>query len=138
MSWKDKVKEWGGGLVSFLSEDGECITFVVAGEPTLIHSTFKERKTERIGAPIITDDGFSLLIMGKRLACKLSKYEDKFTDNAFIVVRHGEKGDITTTYDIHTLEDGEKTAALFNKLNTDFELTMIDDAVREAVDIMGS
>lgn len=138
MSWKDKMKEWGGGEVSFLSEDGEAIVFVVADEPILLESKYKNQTTERIGAPLVTDDGFTLLIMGKRLARKLSKYEGDFKKHAFIAVRHGAERDINTTYELTILDDAERTAKLFNLLNTQFDKTMVDEAVEAAKDIMSS
>ena len=75
MSWKEKMKEWGGGDLAFLSEDGEVITFAVVGEPVLLEGKFKGKPSEKIGCPIVTRDGFTLFIAGKRLARKLSKYE---------------------------------------------------------------
>ncbi len=138
MSWKDKMAEWGGGEVSFLSEDGECIVFVVAGEPQLLESKYKNQKTERIAAPLITEDGFSLLIMGKRLARKLSKHEDEFSGKAFIAVRHGAERDINTTYELSVLDDQERTNKLFNILNTDFQPEQVDEAIEAAKDIMSS
>ena len=138
MSWKDKMAEWGGGEVSFLSEDGECIVFVVAGEPQLLESKYKNQTTERIAAPLITDDGFTLLIMGKRLARKLSKHEADFGKHAFIAVRHGEERDINTTYELTVLDDPERTKKLFEILARDFNPTQVDEAIEAAKDIMSS
>ena len=136
MSWKERMAEWGGGEVSFLSEDGECIVFVVAGEPQLLESKYKNQTTERIAAPLITDDGFTLLIMGKRLARKLSKHEADFDTHAFIAVRHGEERDINTTYELTVLDDADRTAKLFNMLSTEFNETMVEEAIEAAKDIM--
>lgn len=138
MGWKDKMKEWGGGEVSFLSEDGEAIVFIVCGEPRLLESSYKKKVTERIAAPLITLDGFTLLIIGKRLARKLSKYEDKFKDSAFVVVRHGEQGDINTMYDLSVLDDPATTAKLFEYKVSIFDPSMIDEAITAAQDIMSS
>ncbi|GAI46524.1 unnamed protein product, partial [marine sediment metagenome] len=49
MSWKEKSKEFGGGDLAFLSEDGEVINFVVVGEPVLLEGKFKGRPTEKVG-----------------------------------------------------------------------------------------
>ncbi len=138
MSWKERMAEWGGGEVSFLSEDGECMVFIVAGEPQLLKSKYKNQETERIAAPLITDDGFTLLIMGKRLARKLSKHEGDFSTKAFIAVRHGEERDINTTYELSVLDDPERTAKLFNMLSTQFDDTMVEEAITAAKDIMSS
>lgn len=138
MSWKDKMAEWGGGDVSFLSEDGEAIVFIVCGEPVLLESKYKGKVTERIAAPLITDDGFTLLVMGKRLARKLSKHEDKFVDTAFIAVRHGEQRDINTTYELTVLDDRERTLRLLKYLTDTYDPSMIDEAIAAAKDIMES
>jgi len=105
MSWKDKMKEWGGGDISFLSEDGECITFRVIGEPFLIEGNFRGNTTQRIGCPIVTADGFTLLIVGKRVGRRLAKHEDKFNAQAFDLIRHGEPGDVKATYELNRCND---------------------------------
>lgn len=138
MNWKDSMAEWGGGEVSFLSEDGECIRFVVAGEPQLLESKYKQQTTQRIAAPLMTPDGFTLLIMGKRLARKLSKYESQFDSEAFIVIRHGEARDIDTTYELKALADDDLKAKLFGLLTTEFNEEMVADAIIAAKDIMSS
>ena len=138
MSWKERMAEWGGGEVSFLSEDGEAIVFIVAGEPQLMESKYKGQTTQRIAAPLITLDGFTLLIMGKRLARKLSKYESQFGNEAFIAIRHGEERDINTTYELKLLEDEERKAKLFDLLRTQFNEDMVKDAIAAAQDIMSS
>ena len=39
--WKEKMKDWGGGDLTFLSSDGEVIMFVVVDEPQLLHGDRK-------------------------------------------------------------------------------------------------
>jgi len=138
MNWKDSMREWGGGEVSFLSEDGECVVFVVCGEPVLLESMFKKKKTERIGAPVMTEDGFSLLVMGKRLARRLSKHEENFGSHAFIAVRHGDQGDINTRYELTVLDDIERTTKLFQMVAEGIPADTINEAVASAIDIMSS
>ncbi|GAH04789.1 unnamed protein product [marine sediment metagenome] len=121
-----------------MSEDGEAIVFVVAGEPQLLESKYKNQVTQRVAAPLITLDGFTLLIMGKRLARRLSKHEAGFGSQAFIAVRHGEERDINTTYELKVLDDVERTAQLFELLSTQFEPSMVDEAITAAKDIMSS
>jgi len=136
MSWKDKMKDFGGGDLAFLSEDGEVIKFIVVGEPVLLRGTFKGRPSEKIGCPIITEDGFVLFVAGKRLARKISKYEDTFNDVAFMAVRHGQQNDITATYELIVLDDGVLAAKLFDIKVKDFTPDMIDDAVKAAESVM--
>ena len=136
MGWQDKVKEWGGGDVSFLSEDGEVICFVVCGEPQLLKSKYKNTPTERIAAPVVTLEGFSLLIIGKRLFRRLSKHEKRFKDHAFMVVRRGESGDSNTKYELSVLDDETMTANLFKVRDAEFKPAMITEAMKAAAEIM--
>lgn len=136
MSWKEKMQEWGGGDLTFLSEDGELITFVVVGEPVLLEGKYKGKPSEKIGCPIVTADGFALLIAGKRLARKLSKYEEQFSITAFIAIRHGEQGDINATYELKTLVDVDLTKQLFElAAERDFSAETAD-AVSAALEVM--
>lgn len=136
MSWKEKIKEFGGGDLAFLSEDGEAIMFVVVGEPVLLAGKFKGRPSEKIGCPIVTPDGFVLFIAGKRLARKISKYENQFSDTAFIAIRHGAQGDIESTYELKVLEDVEQTKKLLKEAKgKDFKVEL-DDAVNAAIVVM--
>jgi len=136
MSWKDKMSEWGGGDLAFLSEDGEAIIFVVVGEPVLLAGKYKGRVSEKIGCPVVTADGFVLFIAGKRLARKLSKYEDEFSSNAFMAVRHGTQNDITSSYELKIVPDAEMTTNLLAIAKRDFNPEMIADAVKAAEAVM--
>ena len=136
MSWKDKTKEWGGGEIAFLSEDGEAICFIVVGEPVLLSGKFKGKLTVRVGAPIVSQDGFTLLIMGKRLARRLSKYEDDFESNAFIAVRRGAQNDINTTYELNLCKDEVISKELFDYKANVFKEPMIAEAVKDAEEVM--
>lgn len=136
MSWKDKIKKFGGGDLAFLSEDGEVICFVVVGEPVLLEGKFKGKPSEKVGCPIVTPDGFVLFVAGKRLARKISKYEEQFNDTAFMAIRHGEQNDITSSYELKILDDADLTAKLFSIRDTDFIPDMIDEAVQAALTVM--
>ena len=114
MSWKEKMKEWGGGDITFLSSDGECIIFVVVDEPQLLTGKFKGNEQERIGCPVVTDEGFLLFITGKRVGRKLSKFESRFKDTAFMVTRHGGAEDKETQYDVEVMDDKAKTELLYS------------------------
>ncbi|MBA7630548.1 hypothetical protein ES703_38071 [subsurface metagenome] len=136
MSWKEKVKEFGGGDLSFLSEDGEVICFVVCGEPILLEGKFKGKLSEKVGCPVVTEYGFSLLIVGKRLFRKIAKREDGFDKDGYMAIRHGEQGDITATYDLKVLDNSELVKRLFEVKKKQFKKEMIAEAVIAAQDVM--
>jgi len=136
MSWKDKMEEWGGGDISFLSEDGEAIIFVVCADPELLVGKYKGRPSERIGCPVVTQDGYTLFVAGKRIARRLSRFEDQFQTAAFMLVRRGEHNDIETTYDLTVCQDSETTARLFALKETDFKPEMVKDSVDAANEVM--
>lgn len=136
MVWKEKMKDWGGGDITFLSSDGECIIFVVVDAPQLLTGKFKGKEQQRIGCPVITDEGFLLFITGKRVARKLSKFEARFKDTAFIVTRHGEAGDIDAKYDVSVMDDKAKTEQLFALAKTEYRPALLKQAIEDAAEIM--
>lgn len=136
MAWKDKMKEWGGGDLTFLSSDAEVIMFVVVDEPVLLTGKFKGNPQERIGCPVVTDEGFVLFVTGKRTARKLSKFEDRFKDAAFMVVRHGETGDINSKYDVTILDNAVKTQQLFDLAKKEYKKDMLKQAITDAKEVM--
>lgn len=136
MAWKDKMKEWGGGDLTFLSSDGEVITFVVVDEPVLLEGKFKGKPQERIGCPVVTDEGFVLFVTGKRTARKLSKFEDKFKKCAFMIVRHGDSGDINSQYDVSILDNEVKTTQLFDLAAKEYKKPMLKQAIEDAKEVM--
>lgn len=135
MTWKDKSKEWGGGDVSFLSEDGELVTFVVVGEPYLIKGKFRGKETERIGAPVISPEGFSILVIGKRVFRRLAKYEDKFKTQAFDLIRHGEPGDTKSTYELNRCDMPELEKKLLAIAKKGVSIEEIGEAIAAAEEI---
>lgn len=138
MGWRDKMKEWGGGDITFLSSDGEVIIFVVVDEPVLLVGKFKGKEQERIGCPVITDEGFALFITGKRVGRKLSKFEDMFKSKAFMITRHGEAGDINATYDVGILDSKEKTTQLFDIAKKEYKPALLKQAIEDAKEVMTS
>lgn len=138
MSWKEKMKEWGGGDFTFLSSDGECIIFVVADEPALLISKFKGKEQQRIGCPIITDEGFSLFVTGKRVARKLSKFETQFKSQAFVVIRHGVEGDINATYEVSILDNKEKTTQLLTLREKEYKPALLKQAIEDVQEVMSN
>jgi len=135
-TWKDSMKDWGGGDLTFLSSDGEVIMFVVVDQPQLLQGKFKGNPQDRIGCPVVTDEGFVLFITGKRVARKLSKFEDRFKDAAFMVVRHGESGDINARYDVSILDEKVKTQQLFDIAKKEYKPAMLKDALKDAKEVM--
>jgi len=136
MSWKEKMQEFGGGDLTFLSEDGEVIFFRVVGEPVLLSGKYKNKPSEKIGCPVVTLDGFVLFVIGKRLARKLAKHESQFTDVGFEVIRHGAQNDITSTYELKVIDDADTNASLFATRDDnvfDVEITEAVDAAQSAM-----
>jgi len=136
MSWKKKIKEFGGGDLAFLSEDGEVLNFIVVGDPVLLKGRFKGKPSEKVGCPIVTEDGFVLFVVGKRLARKISKYEEHFDKYVFQAIRHGEQNDITATYHLKVLDNPELAEQLFALKVGEFSPDMIAEAVISAEGVM--
>ena len=136
MSWKSKVKEFGGGDLTFISSDGECLVFVVVGDPVLLTGKFKGKEQDRIGCPVMADEGFMLFVTGKRVARKISKFEEHFKDKALMVVRHGEAGDINATYDVSLYDNDEKAVQLFNIAKRDYKPALLKQAIEDAKEVM--
>lgn len=134
--WREKMKEWGGGDLTFLSSDGECIIFVVADDPVLLKGKFKGNESERIGCPVVTDEGFMLLIIGKRAARKLSKFESVFKEQALMITRHGVEGDINATYEVTALQAGKKTEHLFDLMKKEYTAAKLKQAIKDAKDVV--
>jgi len=136
MSWKEKMREFGGADLAFLSEDGEVIQFVVVGEPVLLVGKYKGKESQKIGCPIVTWDGFVLFVAGKRLARRISKYEKNFKTDSFLAIRHGEQDDKDTSYELKVNDNKDNTAKLFEIAKRDFKPAMIAEAVEAAKDVM--
>jgi len=130
------MKEFGGGDITFLSGDGEVIIFVVVGEPILLEGKYKGKPSDKIAAPVVTDEGFQLFICGKRLARKIGKRESDFKTTAFMAIRHGLENDINSSYELRVFPDAEKTKELFAIAKRDFKPEQIAEAVDAARDVM--
>jgi len=138
MTWKDKMKEFGGGNFTFLSVDGEVLTFIVVGEPVLLEGVFKGKKNERIGCPIVTDEGYLLFICGKRLARKISKLERYFETKAIMAIRHGEEGDVNAKYDVKIVPEKETFERLQAIKKTDFKRAMIQESIDDSAEVLSN
>lgn len=138
MSWKEKAKDWGGGDFTFLSSDGECILFVVVDEPVLLKGVFKGKEQERIGCPVVTDEGFQLFVTGKRVFRKLSKFEPMFKTTAFMITRHGVEGDTNAKYPVVVLDDTAKTEQLLTIAKADYKPALLKQAIIDVQEVMTS
>lgn len=136
MGWKDKMKEFGGGDLTFLSSDGECLVFTVVADPVLLHGKFRGKEQDRIGCPVMTDEGFMLFVCGKRVGRKISKFEDKFKTHALIVVRHGETGDVNCTYNVKVYDNDEVAKRLHAMAKTDYKKDLLTQAIKAADECM--
>lgn len=136
MGWKEKMKEFGGGDLTFLSSDGECLVFAVVTDPVLLHGKYKGKEQDRIGCPVMTDEGFSLFVCGKRVGRKISKFEEHFDKKALIVVRHGETGDVNCTYDVKLYDNDEVAKRLLTMIKSDYTPDLLEQAIKDATDCM--
>lgn len=137
MGFKDKLKEFGGGDFTFLSEDGEQLVCVIVDLPVLLKSKFQGKEQDRIGIPCMTEDGYALFITGKRVARKVSKFENRFADSALVITRHGESGDVNSRYTVSVLEDGVITKELLAMAKKEYKPQLTEEAVKEASKILG-
>lgn len=134
MGFKEVIKDWGGGDLTFLSEDGEVLRFVVGGDPALIAGKFRGKETERAGIPIFTLEGQTLLVIGKRVTRRLSKFEDKFATTAFQLVRNGEANSTDTTYELTVIDDKEITAKLLKMRKAGIDKDELVESFKSALE----
>jgi len=136
MTWKDKMKEFGGGNFTFLSVDGEVLIFIVVGEPVLLVGKYKGKENKRCGCPVVTDEGYMLFICGLRLARKISKLERQFDTHAIMVVRHGGEGDVNAKYDVMFVPEKETFERLLAIKKADFKPAMIAESVADSAEVL--
>lgn len=136
MSWKDSLKDIGGGDITFLSSDGAFIEFVVVDEPIIFNCTYQKQEQQKVGWPVMTADGFTLLIVGKRVARKMIPFEKFSKTKAFSLIRHGAEGDVNATYKLTVLENAEPAKSLFAAAKTDYNKQQLVDAVAAAKECM--
>lgn len=136
MTWKEKIEEFGGSDATFLTEDGETITFVICADPVLFISKYKGQENNRIGFPIVSMEGFSILVIGKRVVRRLGKHEKEFETTAFEVTRNGEPNSQDTTYDVRACKDPELTARLFELKAVEYVSKELPDAIKAVEEIL--
>ena len=130
MSWMEKMKEYGGADVAFLSEDGEMTTIVIVADPVLIEGKYLKKDTKRVGVPCVSIEGFQLLIVGMRVGRRLAKKEQHHPVWAFEIIRHGEPGETSARYEINRTKDAE----LEKKLLKDAEGLDYEEDLVEAIE----
>ena len=135
-TWHSRMKDFGGGDFTFLSTDGETLIFIIVGLPELLKGTYKGKEQERIGIPIVSEDGFQLLVGGKRMARKLAKFEKYFNTNALMVTRVGAEGDINAKYPISLVPEKETFERLQRIKAEDFDSEMILDAIKDVQTVL--
>ncbi len=138
MTWAKKMQDFGGGNFTFLSVDGEVLIFIVVGEPQLLIGHYKGKENQRIGCPIITDEGYMLFICGKRLARKISKLEPEFKTKAIMAVRHGSEGDVNAKYDVSPVPEKATFERLQAIKKKDFKVTMIAESVVDSAEVLNN
>lgn len=136
MSWTKTIKDLGPSGVLFLSSDGASVNGIIVADPVVLESTYKGKPQVRIGTPIVTSEGFCLLIVGKRTARKLSTLESKFKDHVINITRHGIEGDTDATYECTALPD----AATFKTLQAikakGFDKAALKEATEDAQEVL--
>ena len=138
MTWAKKMQEFGGGNFTFLSVDGEVLIFIVVGEPQLLIGHYKNKENQRIGCPVVTDEGYMLFICGKRLARKISKLESKFGTHAIMAVRHGAEGDVNAKYDVSAVPEKATFERLMAIKKADFKKPMIAESVADSAEVLNN
>ena len=136
MNWKESLADLGGGDLTFLSGDGAMIEFVVVDEPIIFNTTYQKQEQQKVGWPVMTADGFTLLIVGKRVARKMIGLEKYAKTKAFSLIRHGIEGDTNATYKLTVLENAEPANTLFAMAKKDYNKQLLVDAVAAAKDCM--
>lgn len=136
MNWKESLKDLGGGDITFLSGDGAMIEFVVVADPIIFDTMYQKVEQQKVGWPVMTADGFTLLIVGKRVARKMIPMEKFAKTNAFSLVRHGAEGDTNATYRLTKLENAEPALTLFAKAKAEYNKDLLTEAIQAAKECM--
>ena len=138
MGFKENMKEWGGASLTFLSEDGERVVFMVVADPVLIEGKYGRTATKRIGIPCVTEEGFSLLTVGMRVGRRLAKHTEAFDTRVFEIVRHGEQGDTNTRYVLTVLEDPDVYDTLAPLASVPVDPEELAESIDEATKLANS
>lgn len=136
MSWKEKAKEMGPAAVIFLSSQGSTVSGLVVGDPVLLKGMYAKKEQERIGCPMITTEGFFLLVIGKRVFRKLCSLEDKFKTDIITVTRMSPENDPAGKYEVLTSPDADMLKTLRAIKGHAYSQEALDEAIAEATAIM--
>lgn len=102
----------------------------------LLKGKYKGKDQDRIGCPVVTEEGFFLFIGGKRIARKLASLEEKFGDHVITVTRHGAEGDTNAKYDVVATKDASLMKKLLAVKGHSFTQEALDEAILEAGEVM--
>ncbi len=138
MSWTQTIKELGPQAVLFLSTDGASVNGIIVGDPIVMESSYRNKPQTRIAAPMVTTDGFYLLIIGKRTARKLATLEASFSDHVINITRHGAEGDSDTSYEVNAIADANAFKALQKIKAKAFTDEALSDAIADAREALKS
>jgi len=136
MSWSKAIKELGPAGVLFLSADGASVNCIIVADPVVMEGKYKNKPQTRIGAPIVTAEGFCLLIVGKRTSRKLATLEPKFKDHIINITRHGVEGDSDATYECTALPDAAMFKTLAGIKAKEFSKEALRDATIDAKEVL--
>ena len=136
MSWKEKAQEFGPTSVVFLSTQGASISGIVVGDPILLKGKYQGKEQERIGCPIVTDDGFYLFVVGKRVFRKLVSLEEHFGDSIITVTRLSPEGDTKGQYSVEVSADKDRFRRLRSTVGKEFTEDALNEAIAEANQLM--
>ncbi len=136
MSWKEKMKEMGPATLLFLSTDGASANFIVVADPVKLTGKYKGKVQDRVGCPVVTQEGFMLFICGKRTGRKLASIEDQFKTHVINVTRHGVEGDTDANYEVTALEDAATFKALKTLAAKTFSKEALEEAMKDAAEVM--
>lgn len=103
MTWQDTEKLVAGNYV-LLQGDGDTADVFLAGEPLPVTTSSFGQPRVRFCFPVIQDGDLKVLILGARTTRKAVAVQDKLTDKAVRITRHGTTGNTQTYYDLALID----------------------------------
>lgn len=100
MSFADCDKKIGGGVFFSLKDNGEQAVIVILGEPRPRVSVYQGKERTQAVFPIMTVDGVKVWATGAKVYRNIRDNFIPYSRAALRVVRHGDKGDMNTVYEL--------------------------------------